>query len=73
MDKELHTIDIQARPVVLGNVYLNVPGDNYLKFGRNIIAAVENIGAQHGTVSGSNLKKEYTIYKKKHNAPPKDR
>lgn len=47
MDKELHTIDMQARPVVLGNVYLNVPGDNYLKFGRNIIAAVENIGAQH--------------------------
>lgn len=57
MDKELHTIDMQARPVVFGNVYLNVPGDDYLKFGMNIIAAVENIGAQHGTVSGSNLKK----------------
>lgn len=57
MDKELHAIDMQARPVVFWNVYLNVPGDDYLKFGMNIIAAVENIGAQHGTVSGSNLKK----------------
>lgn len=57
MDKELLTLEMKARPVVFGNVYLNVPGGDYLKFGMNIIAAVENIGAQHGTVSGSNLKR----------------
>ena len=57
MDKELYTPEMQARPVIYGNVYLNVPGGEYLKFGKNIITAVEKIGAQHGTVSGSNLKK----------------
>ena len=71
MDKELHTIDMQARPVVLGNVYLNVPGDNYLKFGRNIIAAVENIGVQHGTVSGSNFKKGIHYIQKETQCPSK--
>lgn len=57
MDRELLTVDMHARPVIFGNVYLNVPGGDYLKFGTNIIAAVENIGMQRGTISGSNLKK----------------
>lgn len=57
MDKELHTLDMRIRPIYFGEVYLNVPGGDRLKYNNSLIDAVEYIGAKYGTVSGSNLKR----------------
>lgn len=69
MDRELQTIEMRIRPVVFGDIYLNVPGGDYLEFNRKMISAVENIGAKYGTVSGSKLKKGIHYIKQRTGCP----
>lgn len=71
MDKELHTLDMRIRPISFGEVYLNVPGGDRLKYNNSLIDAVEYIGAKYGTVSGSNLKRGIHYIKDNTGCPSK--
>jgi len=65
MCEELKTIEMEYRPIVCGNVYINVPGGDELRFYNLLIKIVEDIGEKYGSIRGSNLKKGiHYIYSK---------
>lgn len=68
MSNELTTWDMQISPIILSNVYLNVPSDKaYPLFYHSLINLVAEIGKKHGNVKGSDLKKGICFLKEQTN------
>ena len=71
MKDVLNTPDMKMRPLVLGNVYLNVPGGNHLEYNNRLISLVEKIGEKQTALRGSKLKRGIFYIKQNTTCPSK--